>query len=151
MLTRKNYELLVCMLLTDANVLLYIHGTLNYRCKILHIHIHAIFFDGPLYSKKKITDFMATLDGFKKASKVLKIFENECGDLSSSLLKRCVKRKENFFRKGVWSPEAGKEGFFNLNFSSLFYCFFSFISSLCECFNILTSWILNIEIWLIYY
>ena len=67
---------------------------------------------------------MATLDGFKKASKVLKIFENEIGgELASSLMKRCVKRKEDggefpdmkeeldFFEKAFDHQEAAKEGF----------------------------------------
>lgn len=51
----------------------------------------AIMFEGPTYSKKKIVDFITTLNGFEDVLKVVALFE----DFDSTLISRCAKTEPN--------------------------------------------------------
>lgn len=85
-----------------------------------HPDSRAILFDGPLYSKKKIADFLLTLEGFRSAQKVEELFKSET--IVSELLRRCVKSAEQggqfpdmtgdleFFQKAFDHQQAAKEG-----------------------------------------
>ncbi|XP_077990692.1 DNA mismatch repair protein Msh6-like [Glandiceps talaboti] len=48
----------------------------------------AIFFEDVAYSKRKIEDFLATLQGFKNSLKIVKLFETQNKNFKSKLLKR---------------------------------------------------------------
>ncbi|XP_048728354.2 DNA mismatch repair protein Msh6-like isoform X2 [Ostrea edulis] len=52
-----------------------------------HPDSRAIFFDEAKYSKKKIEDFLSTIEGFKVAQKVAKKFQSHVDDFTSNLLK----------------------------------------------------------------
>ena len=57
-----------------------------------HPDSRAVFFDGHIYSKKKITDFLLTLEGFRAAQKVEEYFRDTT--IVSKLLRQSVKLKE---------------------------------------------------------
>lgn len=85
-----------------------------------HPDSRAIFFDSAVYSKKKITDFLMTLDGFRAAQKVEEYFQSHT--IESKLLRQSVQLKENggnfpnmtevldFFRDAFDHQQAQKEG-----------------------------------------
>ena len=85
-----------------------------------HPDSRAVFFDGHIYSKKKITDFLLTLEGFRAAQKVEEYFRDTT--IVSKLLRQSVKLKEyggefpdmekelEFFRKAFDHQQAAKEG-----------------------------------------
>lgn len=85
-----------------------------------HPDSRAVFFDAPIYSKKRIADFLLTLDGFRAAQKVQEYFAGS--DLPSKLLIRSVKLESEggefpdmnqvleFFRDAFDHEQAAKEG-----------------------------------------
>ena len=85
-----------------------------------HPDSRAIFFDDAVYSKKKIADFLLTLDGFRAAQKVEHYFSKL--DVGSALLRRSVKLEQvggtfpqmepvlEFFRNAFDHQQAQKEG-----------------------------------------
>ena len=85
-----------------------------------HPDSRAIFFDGHIYGKKKITDFLATLEGFRTAQKVQQYFADMT--ITSSLLQSSVKltsqrgnfplmdNELEFFRNAFDWEQATKEG-----------------------------------------
>ncbi|XP_076238982.1 DNA mismatch repair protein Msh6 isoform X2 [Calliopsis andreniformis] len=77
----------------------------------------AIMFEGPTYSRKKIVDFITTLNGFEDVLKVVALFE----DFNSTLISRCAKIEPNgefpslretldYFKTGFDHEAAKKEG-----------------------------------------
>ncbi|KAJ1520643.1 hypothetical protein ONE63_003750 [Megalurothrips usitatus] len=101
-----------------------IHAQGNVIRSKTHPDSRAIFYEDQIYSKKKIMDFIGTLEGFKKALKVGKLFEAEKDGLKSELLLQvtCTSASHpngsfpdleeplNFFEKGFDHEEAQKEG-----------------------------------------
>ena len=85
-----------------------------------HPDSRAIFFDAPIYGKKRITDFLATLEGFRTAQKVEQYFRDTT--INSSLLRSAVKLESQggtfplmdneleFFRNAFDWQLATKEG-----------------------------------------
>lgn len=85
-----------------------------------HPDSRAVFFDGPIYGKKKIVDFIQTLQGFRAAQKVEEHFRDVT--VISSLLRKCVKTESqggefpdmtselDFFQKAFDHQQAAKEG-----------------------------------------
>ncbi|XP_061180194.1 DNA mismatch repair protein Msh6-like isoform X2 [Saccostrea echinata] len=72
-----------------------------------HPDSRAIFFDEAKYSKKKIEDFLSTVEGFKVAQKVAKKFQSHVDNFSSKLLKQTM-TLETSESKGLF-PELKKE------------------------------------------
>lgn len=89
-----------------------------------HPDSRAIFYEDQIYSKKKIMDFIATLNGFKKAYKIGSLFESAKDNMNSDLLKQVTCTKAGypngtfpdleepleFFEKAFDHEEAQKEG-----------------------------------------
>lgn len=85
-----------------------------------HPDSRAIFFDAPIYNKKKITDFLLTLEGFRSAQKVEEYFREST--IISKLLRQSVKlasqggefpdmdEELEFFRLAFDHQQAAKEG-----------------------------------------
>ncbi|KAJ9582060.1 hypothetical protein L9F63_003643, partial [Diploptera punctata] len=65
-----------------------------------HPDSRAVFFEDHTYSKRKILDFLQTLNGFKSAEKVALMFQEKYETLSSKLLLQCSCNKDQ--------DEAGK-------------------------------------------
>lgn len=55
-----------------------------------HPDSRAIFYNELTYSKKKISDFLATLEGFQNVRKLCSLFDEQLGSLKSKLLKMTV-------------------------------------------------------------
>lgn len=55
-----------------------------------HPDSRAIFYDDVIYSKRKIMDFLAALNGFKTAVEIIQLFKNVRMHFKSKLLKQCV-------------------------------------------------------------
>lgn len=55
-----------------------------------HPDNRAIFYEEVTYSKKKIMDFLSTLDGFKSSMKIISAFKPYVEDFRSALLTKCV-------------------------------------------------------------
>lgn len=85
-----------------------------------HPDSRAVFFEAPVYSKKKISDFLLALEGFRSAQKIEEYFRDMT--IISVLLRRSVKLKSNggefpdmnkeleFFRDAFDHQQAAKEG-----------------------------------------
>ncbi|XP_035217076.1 DNA mismatch repair protein Msh6-like isoform X2 [Stegodyphus dumicola] len=55
-----------------------------------HPEMRAIFYESDIYNKKKLLDFLSTLDGFKESIKVISHFEDHLENFKSSILKECT-------------------------------------------------------------
>ncbi|NXP31922.1 MSH6 protein, partial [Leiothrix lutea] len=58
-----------------------------------HPDSRAIFYEELKYSKKKITDFLSALEGFKVMNEIVEFMEEMAGDFKSRVLKQLVTRK----------------------------------------------------------
>ncbi|XP_034233656.1 DNA mismatch repair protein Msh6-like [Thrips palmi] len=63
-----------------------IHAQGNAVRSKTHPDSRAIFYEDEIYSKKKIMDFIGTLEGFKKAHKIADLFEDGKDNLKSDML-----------------------------------------------------------------
>lgn len=85
-----------------------------------HPDSRAVFFEAPVYSKKKISDFLVTLEGFRSAQKIEEYFRE--ATIISSLLRQSVKSQSQggefpdmekeleFFKNAFDHQQATKEG-----------------------------------------
>lgn len=55
-----------------------------------HPESRAIFFEEAIYSKRKISDFLSALDGFKLSCDILQMFNKCHPSFKSRVLKKCV-------------------------------------------------------------
>lgn len=55
-----------------------------------HPESRAVFYEADIYNKRKLLDFLSTLDGFKESIAIVLEFKSCIDDLKSSLLKQCV-------------------------------------------------------------
>lgn len=100
--------------LVEVSFTLCLHITSSFICYVqsfllrsLHFRVHtqgnlvrskthpdsrAIFYEDQIYSKKKIMDFIATLEGFKSAFKICGLFEGDFALVLYAVLKPCSKR-----------------------------------------------------------
>ncbi|KAG8184513.1 hypothetical protein JTE90_002359 [Oedothorax gibbosus] len=59
-----------------------------------HPESRAIFYDADIYNKRKINDFLTTLQGFREICEIVSLFHSHTNTLKSSLLKQCVCQDE---------------------------------------------------------
>ncbi|KAM8945438.1 DNA mismatch repair protein Msh6 [Pelodytes ibericus] len=59
-----------------------------------HPDSRAVMYEETTYSKKKIADFLSTLEGFKVMQEVINLLDDALGDFKSSILKQVVGLKE---------------------------------------------------------
>lgn len=64
-----------------------VHSLGSLRRSKEHPDSRAIFYNDEIYSKKKIGDLLAALDGFKKAEQVIDLFQKQSSNFKSSLVK----------------------------------------------------------------
>ncbi|GBM44069.1 DNA mismatch repair protein Msh6 [Araneus ventricosus] len=60
-----------------------------------HPESRAIYYEAETYNKRKINDFLSTLEGFKQTSEIISMFKPHLNDFKSVLLKKCVSSEEN--------------------------------------------------------
>ncbi|ESO12543.1 hypothetical protein HELRODRAFT_187909 [Helobdella robusta] len=58
-----------------------------------HPDSRAVFFEDVVYSKRKIEDFLQTVEGFRTTLSIIKKFSNSTSDFKSNILKQCVLMK----------------------------------------------------------
>ncbi|XP_054714457.1 DNA mismatch repair protein Msh6-like [Uloborus diversus] len=87
-----------------------------------HPESRAIFYEADIYNRRKLQDFLLTLDGFKESIDVIAEFEGHADHFKSRLLKKCVKTADNdgsfpnlsdaldYFNHAFDHKEAKKEG-----------------------------------------
>ncbi|KAI8437534.1 hypothetical protein MSG28_011837 [Choristoneura fumiferana] len=94
-----------------------VHALGNLKKSTSHPDSRAIFYEEQKYSKRKVLDFIAVLNGFNAALKLVELF----GDVESKLLKKLTRFSPvgmfpdyrdtlKFFKEGFNQSEAEKEG-----------------------------------------
>ncbi|CAL1277104.1 unnamed protein product [Larinioides sclopetarius] len=87
-----------------------------------HPESRAIYYEAETYNKRKINDFLSTLEGFKQTSEMISMFKPKLNDFKSVLLKKCVSSEEkighfpdmanelNYFEEAFDHEVAKKQG-----------------------------------------